>query len=479
MSDPFSDGIAAEIVALEALTDLASAPYGLTENGFLPKPYARLVAEGMALARQIFGPALDLEKGSVIRKLLELSALEDARTWAALGRVYDNSFVTTAAATALTALGAELGLPRPFLEAEGRITLALVAALPAGSAELVLPEGARMLSEGGHHAALAERVRLSATAKTATVKVRAFWPGPEHNLDPAQPGQKLTRWNPMDLDAADGKLAQLGQIARALGVAPEAVVSIQQGADQKLTGGDLTWDDERYRRLLLGAPRSLWTQDAIRTAVSLVPGVRSVLVKDLYGGLDIERALFGNMTFLERVFAPQRDLGSTFGFTLIVAPTASAIWGGADGLEANIREVVEDLRPIGVAPDIIRANEVGIGVSAEIVVRGLPFAAGTPATVDGSAAAMALKSRLLIRLGRYIETLDFGDPVRPAQIIAAFLREPGVEDLRNLRLLRSPASDPSEGRPDQTEVLAMGDNLILRADEIAVAIDDPRYLRIV
>jgi hypothetical protein len=113
------------------------------------------------------------------------------------------------------------------------------------------------------------------------------------------------------------------------------------------------------------------------------------------------------------------------------------------------------------------------------VVRGLPFPAGTPTTVDGSAASMAMKSRLLIRLGRYIETLDFGEPVRPAQIIAAFLREPGVEDLRNLRILRNPASDPVQARPDQTEVLALGDNLILRADEIAVAIDDPRYLRIV
>ena len=67
--------------------------------------------------------------------------MEDARTWAALAAMYDNSFVATATGAALTVLGAELGLPRPFLEAPGTVTLALAGNLPAGDADLLLPRG--------------------------------------------------------------------------------------------------------------------------------------------------------------------------------------------------------------------------------------------------------------------------------------------------------------------------------------------------
>ena len=41
----------------------------------------------------------------MLRKLLEISALEDARTWAALGALYDDCFVSTARGRALGDLG--------------------------------------------------------------------------------------------------------------------------------------------------------------------------------------------------------------------------------------------------------------------------------------------------------------------------------------------------------------------------------------
>lgn len=101
------------------------APYGVTDRGFVPKPYARLVSERFALAREVFGADLDLGPGSVIRRLLEVTALEDARTWSALAASYDNTFVSTATGEALSALGADLGLPRPYLEARGELRLTL------------------------------------------------------------------------------------------------------------------------------------------------------------------------------------------------------------------------------------------------------------------------------------------------------------------------------------------------------------------
>ena len=91
----------------------------------MPKSFARLLAEKLALARALLGDDLDLGSGSAIRKLLEVAALEDARTWAALAAIYDNSFVVSATGEALSRLGEELGLPRPFLEANGTVKLKL------------------------------------------------------------------------------------------------------------------------------------------------------------------------------------------------------------------------------------------------------------------------------------------------------------------------------------------------------------------
>src|SRR5262244_4256850 len=135
-----ADGTAAtaDILAVddELFRTTAAQGYGLGDGGFVPKPFARLLAEKLALARAIFGADLDLGSGSAIRKILEVSALEDARTWAALSSMYDNQFVVSATGDALSRLGDELGLPRPFLEATG--TVQLTFAPPAGRTSLNL-----------------------------------------------------------------------------------------------------------------------------------------------------------------------------------------------------------------------------------------------------------------------------------------------------------------------------------------------------
>src|SRR5262245_24138964 len=167
----------------EALALTTSAQgYGLTDGGFIPKPFARLLAEKLALARTVFGSDVDLTSGSAIRKILEVTALEDARTWAALGAIYDNQFVSSARGEALSRLGEELGLPRPFLQAQG--TIRLTPTLPDGLKELLIPRGARLYTSGNHHVATTESVVLTRTSGPKDVAVEAFYPGPEHNLDP-------------------------------------------------------------------------------------------------------------------------------------------------------------------------------------------------------------------------------------------------------------------------------------------------------
>src|SRR5262245_18612013 len=106
--------------------------FGITTTGFVPKPFGRLLTEKLALARALFGQDIDLTSSSVLRKLLEITSLEDARLWSGLAAAYDDMFIVTAIGDALSRHGAELGLPRPHLSAQGRIKLTLGGDLPAG-----------------------------------------------------------------------------------------------------------------------------------------------------------------------------------------------------------------------------------------------------------------------------------------------------------------------------------------------------------
>lgn len=466
----------ADVLAIDETVQrtTSSAPYGITQSGFFAKPFARLLAEKLALARLLFGAEVDLTAGSAIRKLVEITALEEARTWAALNVMYDNSFISTAAGDALTRLGEELGLSRPFLEASGSVKLTLAGKLPVGMTQLVIPRGARMLTKGGHHAALGETVTLSPASPTREAAVVAFYPGPDHNLDPGQPGQKIELWN-----CADPQVEALCQAAEGAG-AP--LVTIEHTAP--LTGGNLRWADDRYRQLLLNAPRSLWTADSVMLAVSLVPGVRQVQVYDGLGGLDINQSIFGNFNFIERVFSSERNLGSPYYFTVLVAPAEAAIWEGPDGLRLAVESTIEDLRPISIFPSVEKADEIGVGIKAEILVRGIPLPAGPNQAVNLSEPALALKARLLKRVHAYISTLQFGEPVRSAEVVWALMSEPGVADVRNLQLLRYPPSfdtvvlsqPPNATQPQE---LLCGENLELQANQIAVLVEDASRLKII
>jgi hypothetical protein len=346
-------------------------------------------------------------------------------------------------------------------------------------AQINIPRGARLSSPGGHHVATDERVVLSADAKERSVQVVAFYPGPGHNINPAaaEPDgstpQKLDRWNRLD--------PMVKELDDAEKAASENLVIIEHTTP--LTGGDMQWDDARYRALLLRAPRSIWTVRAIEIAVSLVPGVRQASIHDALGGLDINQSIFGNFNFIERLFGTERDLGSPYYFTVLVAPLPAAIWEGPDGLHTAIEDALEDLRPIGILPQINEAEQIGIGVQARLVVEGLPLPTGSKATVNSSAAGKALKERILARLQRYIDGLRFGDPVRVSEVVWTIMNEPGVADVLDLQLLRFPPGFDaiSLGNPVTTNVqkLGCGTNVKLQGNQIAVFVDDPSTLEIV
>lgn len=479
-----------DVLAIDATVtrSTGSANFGITPAGFLPKPFTRLLAEKIALAQQLIDPALDLSSGSVVRKLLEITALEDARTWASLAAEYDDNFVSTARGRALSDLGGELGIPRPFRTATGKITLTLAKALPASVPQLVLPRGSRLSTSGGHRIALATSVRFAAGVTTAVAPVTSFDPGPAGNLDPAvaDPSgghpQRIDRW-----EIAEKKLAAMLAADHAAGF-PDAASSTGQGLvriqhTQALTGGNAQFDDDRYRALLLAAPRSVWTPESIAATVALVPGVRQVAVRDGWGGLDLSQSIFGQFNFAERLFAADRDLSSPFFVTVLVAPTEAAIFEGPTGLRATVQQAIRDVRPVGIFPDVVQAEQVFFAVQADVLTSGVPLPSGSVTSRNSSPSALALKQRLAARLHNVIDGLQLSQPVRTAAITAAMMAEPGVVDVAQLHLVRFPPAVDAAGSggtlDTESDVLGLDENLSLGADQIAVLVDAPDRLTVV
>ena len=82
MADASTSIPVADVLAIDAqvLATTGTPNFGVTDAGFLAKPFARLLAEKLALARALIGDEVDLTSGSVVRKLLELILLPRDRT---------------------------------------------------------------------------------------------------------------------------------------------------------------------------------------------------------------------------------------------------------------------------------------------------------------------------------------------------------------------------------------------------------------
>jgi hypothetical protein len=467
-------------IPLEELmrTTNAGASFGITPDGFVPKSVGRLLDEKLAAARLLFGDDLDLTSGSASRKWCEMMALEEARVWEHLGTYFADSFPSTATGSALSMLGAEIGIPRPHHRATGTITVKLAGDLPASTTQVTLVRGTRILTSGGHDYFIDATVTLTNAAKKVEVAVKAFTPGPEMNLDPAIETQVLDHFNEYD---------QRSDIVRSVAAAAgEQLVELEHKS--ATSGGETYWSDETYRDLLLAYPRNLWTPDAIRVVTALVPGVRQVVVKDLYGGLDINQSIYGNFNFIERLFSEERSLGDPYYFTVLVAPGEAAIWDGPGQLRERVREAIDNVRPIGILPKIEPAQLIGVGFSCSLRVEGVPIPGGTPTAINDSAEAVALKGRILDRVRRYVAGCGIGEVVRYSEILWAVMEEPGVVDATQLRLRRYPAQLTAvdlnaNGIPASTsgapQTFAVEQDVIISPTEIAELVEDLEQMRIV
>src|SRR5262245_22432775 len=393
--------------------------FGVTDQGFVVKPFQAILAESFARAQLLFGPDIDLRSSSTLRKILELNSFNDALLWMALDDVYHSGFTSTASGVALDLLGADLGLGRAHLPASGQATFKLSPSAPPGSV-LTLPPGT--LVETAPPDAIAFRLTAALTLSNdsaqpfppqAGVAVTAVRPGPSGNIG----ANRLARINPTFA-------------ARYLSFDPGVLVV---GNSAAFGGGEAFEDDGAYRRKLQAQPRTLWTPDAVRAVVFGLDGVRDALVNDPYGGLDTSAPVLGRFCFGDALFQVPRDPGNPYFFTIVVASRPGVLWqtegSGADqvvGLRDQILAALESIRPISTFPTIVQADTVEVAVRARLAVQ-------SGADPSGVLAAARLA------LADYIASLRLGDAVLYSQVLRVLTEVPGVTDVRELRLRRTPS----------------------------------------
>lgn len=156
-------------------------------------------------------------------------------------------------------------------------------------------------------------------------------------------------------------------------------------------------------------------------------------------------------------------MGEAYFFDIVVAHEFAWPWrtdGNVPGIFDQVTAAVEQVRPIGIYPNVVEADQIDIGMRAKVIVR-------------GGYDEHALLASIRQRLASDMRALSLGDDVLYSQVISALVEQPGVVDVQQLRLRRCP---PAFGRisfgsvPHQTGIIeaAVGENLEMRATEQAV-----------
>jgi uncharacterized phage protein gp47/JayE len=425
--------------------------YGVTPAGFVVKPFLDILNDKLTLARSVFGPDVDLRSTSALRRILDIASAEDHEHWKALESGFYANYLSTGSGAQLDLLGDDLGLRRPNQLATGQVTFTLAGeaagrsySVPVGT----LVETAAPVQSFRTTAA----TTLSSVQKTATVAAQAVLPGPAGNIAK----NAIIQINPIFA----GHYLSLG------------TATIAASNSAAFAGGDELSDDETYRAQLLRLPRTVFTIDAVRATVQNVDGVRDCRVGDALGGVDIALSFFNSFAFARRRFGQARLLGSPYFFDILVAPQPGYAWdtiGTVIGLRDQVAAAVDAVRPVGIFPNIHLADNVTVGVRADIT---------TGPGMDLVGVGAALKTAFEQRIG----TLGLGNAVLASMVLRDLLNVPGVVDVQNLHLRRYPPTFGTIVFGDR-EVLQstiieadIGANLTLSSNEIATFVYDSQLI---
>lgn len=427
--------------------------FGITKTGFVIKPFQDILNDKAARAREMFGDDADLRSTSALRKILDISAAEDHELWKRMEQLYYSNFISTASGDALDLLGEDVGVARRFLKARGKIKLKLSGEAPGRVYNLPIGALVETDAPARRYRTLA-LVSLSSEQKEAVVEIEAVSPGPAGNVA----ANVINKLN-----------ATFVQRHLNLGGA-----QIEVKNETPTTGGELAEDDISYRALLLGRPRTLWTLESVRSVVKSVDGVRDCRLFDPIGGVDVSLSKFNFFLFGQRHFGIQRQLGTPYFFDVLVAIHPGFFWeteGQLAGVEDAVVKAIDEVRPISIFPNVRPANNVLIGIRAAVLIR--------PGH-DRNAVAASIKEKL----ERRVNTLGLGNAVLYSEVMRDCMDVAGVVDVQQLHLRRCPpllatiTFGKSERFQNQVIEAAVGENIPLLPDEIAVFHIDSRLIEI-
>ncbi|WP_369034215.1 MULTISPECIES: baseplate J/gp47 family protein [Streptomyces] len=417
--------------------------FGVTEDGFVLKPVDRILSEAFERARAVFD-GIDLTTTSPLRKILEVTAAEDGELWKRMEDLYYGNFISTAFGDNLNLLGEDMGLARPHLPSTGTVRITLVGGAPGR--RYVVPEGAILVTAAPVRAfGTTAQVTLDVTQRNATVDVVAFEPGP-------------------DGDVLAGAITGIDPTYRSIFLADLGTATLTVTNPKATSGGGKVVPDDTYRARLAGLARNLWTVESVAQAALGVSGVLDVVLSDPLGGVDVSQSYFGTFAFDQRAFSSEaRRIGEPYFFNVLVAHDFRAPWrtiGPVQGIFERVTAAVDTVRPVGVHPNIVEAIHVEVGVRAKVVVQ--------PGS-DGAALLASIRQRLATDIG----SLRLGGDVLYSQVVRAFVEQPGVADVQQLHLRRSPVpSGPTAfgavARQSVTVEAEVGENLVMGPTELAV-----------
>jgi len=418
------------------------ADFGVSNEGFNLKGFDVILGDALDRARQMFGPAIDLTATSPVRKLIEVTGAEDAELWKSMEDLYYGNFVSTALGDNLDLLGEDVGVKRRQLLATGQVILAVSNPVPGRN--YVLPEGTIVVTATQEAFYTTAPVTLNAGTPQATVDAEAFARGTGGNI-------------------AANTIVGLDPVYQQVYLADFGGATVSARNTAAFTGGEGVEGDEVYRARLLGLPRNVWTVESMRRAVLDVDGVVDVLLFDPLGGVDVSQSYFNIFNFNQRLFSSERSVGEPYFVQIVVAHQFAWPWrttGSVPGIFERVGAAVDLVRPVGIHVNLVEANHIDVGVRATVTIQG---------GYDPQALLASVKDRLAADIG----ALKLGGSVLYSQVVCAFVEQPGVVDVQQLRLRRCP---PAFGRitfgevPHQTNLVeaAVGENLQMGATELAV-----------
>lgn len=415
---------------------------GVTQAGFQIKPLQDILNDKAASAIDLFGADVDLRSTSALRKLLDITSAEDQELWKGMEGFYYSNFISTASGDALDRLGEDVGVNRRFLNATGKIKLKLSGEAPGRLYSF--PIGTLVETDAPiQQFRTAKLVTLSSQNKEVEVDVAAALRGPAGNV----------------VAGAINKINSTFVLRLNLGGAQVAVSNAAP-----TTGGEAQEDDTLYRDLLLGRPRTLWTLEAVRSVVKAVDGVRDCRVFDPLGGVDVSLSIFKLFAFGGRLFGTQRFPGTPYFFDIMAAIYPGLAWeteGTVRGVRDDIEDAIREVRPISIFPNLRLANNVLVGIRAHIAIK---------SGHDKGAVAASIKEKL----ERRVNALGLGGAVLFAEVMRDCMEVTGVIDVQQLHLRRCPplfatiTFGRSEAFQAQVIEMAVGENLLLLRDEIAI-----------